>query len=78
MFCWESHLRCDLELCEKRRVVPLPGTAVLREYRAILGDETLCSRYPRLERPEIAVAVERLIYVSDLYRRISTRFCPVA
>jgi predicted nucleic acid-binding protein len=46
--------------CEKRRFVPLLSQPVLREYRLILGDPTLCSRYRQLDRPEVAVSLERL------------------
>jgi len=63
-----------LQLCEQRRAVTLLSSAVLREYRFILADTKLCARYPQLEQPEIAVAIERLIYVSDLYRRVGVRF----
>lgn len=63
-----------LKACELRRVVPLLSGPVLNEYRSILRDPELVSRYPRLEQPEIALALERLLYVSDTYRRVRTRF----
>jgi putative PIN family toxin of toxin-antitoxin system len=63
-----------LHACERRRVVPLLSTAVLREYRLILRDPMLCLRYPQLSKPDVAVALERLIYVSDVYRRVRAKF----
>ena len=48
------NLACDsgriVGLCEQRGVVPLMSAAVLREYRLVLGDPKLCSRYPQLKR----------------------------
>jgi len=63
-----------LQACEKRMFVPLLSQPVLREYRLILGDPVLCSRYPQLDRPEVAVSLERLTYVGDVYRRARERF----
>jgi putative PIN family toxin of toxin-antitoxin system len=63
-----------LRACEARLLVPLLSSAVLREYREILGRPQLCLRYPQLNRPEIAVALERLIYVGDHYRRVRVKF----
>ena len=55
-------------------MVPLLSKSVLDEYRFILRDPKLCSRYPQLDRPEIAVSLERLTYVGDMYRRVRERF----
>lgn len=63
-----------LTLCEFRKVVTLLSNPSLREYREILSDPKLCARYPKLDRPEIAVALERMIYVSVMYRRVRAKF----
>ena len=63
-----------LKACEQRRVVPLLSDPVLDEYRFILRHPNLLSRYPQLDQPTVAVALERLAYVSDVYRRVRTRF----
>ena len=60
--------------CEQRRVVPLMSGELLGEYRATLGHPAILERYPRLNRPEITAAIERLVYVSDLYRRTGVKF----
>jgi putative PIN family toxin of toxin-antitoxin system len=69
-----SHSGRVLRACQDRRVVPLLSTAVLNEYRAIISRPSLVERYPELDRPEIGVALERLLYVSDFYRRIRVHF----
>jgi len=61
--------------CQTRRLVPLLSSPTLEEYRAVLARPELVERYPELDRPEIAASLERLRYVSDFYRRITTRFC---
>jgi uncharacterized protein len=63
-----------LRACQDRRIVTLLSRPVLKEYRIILADEKLVSRYPQLQRPEVHVALRRLIYVSDNYRRVTARF----
>ena len=63
-----------IKACEQRRVVPLISRPVLAEYRFILADPQLRSRYPQLARPEVSVALERLLYVADIYRRVTERF----
>lgn len=63
-----------LKACEVRRVIPLLSTAVLREYREILQRPSILKRYPELKRPENNVALERVLYFGDLYRRVQTRF----
>lgn len=60
--------------CEQRRVVVLLSKAVLDEYRYVLREPYVLSRYPQLDRPEIGVALERLRYVGDMYRRVRARF----
>jgi putative PIN family toxin of toxin-antitoxin system len=63
-----------IKACEERRVVPLISRTVLVEYRFVLADPQLLSRYPQLNLPEVAVALERLLYVADIYRRVTERF----
>jgi putative PIN family toxin of toxin-antitoxin system len=63
-----------LQACEQRRVVPLLSGPVLGEYRFILRHPSLVQRYPQLKRPEVGVALERLLYVSDFQRRVKARF----
>jgi len=60
--------------CESREFIPLLSHELLSEYRAILKRPVLVDRYPQLKRPEIDVALERLMYVSDFYRRFNVRF----
>ena len=69
-----SHSGRLLIACQQRRVVPLMSGPVLAEYRIIIGDQKLVSRYPQLKRPEVAMAIERLLYVSDMYRTVRERF----
>jgi putative PIN family toxin of toxin-antitoxin system len=72
------NLRSDsgriIRCCQERGVVPLMSGPVLREYRDVLGDSKLLQRYRQLQRPDITVAIERLLYVSDMYRGIGVRF----
>lgn len=63
-----------LKACEHRRVVPVLSKAVLDEYRFVLRDSKLLVRFPQLSEPTIAVALERLRYIGDMYRRVRTRF----
>jgi uncharacterized protein len=63
-----------LKACERRQVLPLLSRELLAEYRAILERPALLRRYGELERPEVGVSLERLLYVSDYYRRITVRF----
>ncbi len=63
-----------LGLCERRSVIPLLSRAVLKEYRYILSMPQLLERYPQLDRPEIAIALERLTYISDFYRTVRPKF----
>jgi len=60
--------------CQTRQIVPLLSSPTLDEYRAVLTRPELVERYPELDRPEVAASLERLRYVSDFYRRITTRF----
>ena len=60
--------------CQLRRMLPLLSSPVLDEYRSILRRRELVERFPELTRPEVFVSLERLRYVSDYYRRITTRF----
>jgi len=62
------------DACEARQVVSLLSFAILREYRAVLGDKKIVSRFPQLRRREISAAIERLRYVSDLYRSVKAHF----
>ena len=60
--------------CESRRFVPLLSHEVLREYRAIIRHPAIVGRYPQLERPDVEVSLERLMYVSDFYRDTKVKF----
>jgi len=63
-----------LRACERRQILPILSGEVLAEYRAILRRPLLLKRYAELEKPEVGVSVERLIYISDFYRRVGVRF----
>jgi putative PIN family toxin of toxin-antitoxin system len=63
-----------VDACQRRAVVPLLSGPLLGEYRFILNDPDLVARFPQLLRPDIAVALERLAYVSDLYPRPVAHF----
>jgi putative PIN family toxin of toxin-antitoxin system len=63
-----------LRACERRVVVPVLSRPVLAEYRAVLSDPELIGRYPELGRPEIKLALERLVYVADVVKKVSQRF----
>jgi putative PIN family toxin of toxin-antitoxin system len=63
-----------LKACERRQILAILSAEVLTEYRAILRRPSLLERYPELEKPEVDVSVERLIYISDFYRRVGVRF----
>jgi putative PIN family toxin of toxin-antitoxin system len=63
-----------VEACERRRAVPLVSRPMLAEYRFVLTDPQLLSRYPQLKRPEVGIVLERLLYVADIYRRVKERF----
>jgi len=60
--------------CEERHAIPLLSAEVLREYRTIVKHPVIVARYPQLERPEVGISLERLLYVSDFYRNIKVRF----
>lgn len=70
--------RCDsgriLHACEKRRIVALLSKALLSEYRFILNDPDLVTRYPELEATKVKTAVERLMYVGEVLPIVRARF----
>jgi putative PIN family toxin of toxin-antitoxin system len=63
-----------LRACQRRQVIPLLSAAVLAEYRSVLRRPSILEKYPELENPKIADAIERLVYVSDYIRRVGVRF----
>jgi hypothetical protein len=54
-----------LAACEARRVIPALSKPVLAEYRYILKDPKIVSRYPELESRKVDVALARLTFVGD-------------
>jgi putative PIN family toxin of toxin-antitoxin system len=63
-----------LRACQRRQVLPLMSRAILSEYRAILRRPSILEKYPELEHPRVADAIERLLYVSELHRPVGVRF----
>ena len=48
--------------------------AILSEYRSILRRPEIVEKYPELKHPRVGDAIERLIYVSEVHRRVAARF----
>jgi putative PIN family toxin of toxin-antitoxin system len=63
-----------LRACQRRQVILLLSRPILSEYRSILRRPAILEKYPELENPQIDDAIERLLYLSDLYRRIGVHF----
>jgi len=63
-----------LRACQRRQVIPLLSRAILSEYREILRRPAILEKYSELNHPRIGIAIERLLYVSDLHRRIGIHF----
>jgi uncharacterized protein len=63
-----------VDACDRRAVLLLLSRPVLSEYRAILTDPRICARYPELTTDKVNVALRRLRYVADTFRRVESRF----
>ena len=63
-----------VEACDRRAVVLLLSRAVLAEYRAILTDPRIVTRYPELSEEKVGIALRRLRYVADTFRRVPVKF----
>lgn len=63
-----------LRLCEERKVVLHLSRAVLLEYRAVLGDDSITRRHPGITPEETELVLRRLRYFSEYVREVRSRF----
>jgi putative PIN family toxin of toxin-antitoxin system len=59
---------------EERKVLLLTSTRVVDEYRLILMDPIILSRYPQLSVTAVEASIRNLVYLSEDFRLIRTRF----
>lgn len=63
-----------LRACQERRVVPLLSRPVLAEYRSVLRRPSLLRKYPELQHPQVKDSIERILFVSEYYRKVGVHF----
>lgn len=63
-----------LRACEERKAIPLLSKQVLSEYRVVLHDPAITSRYKELGAQKVRTAIERLTYLGDVVRTDRVRF----
>ena len=63
-----------LALCDQRVVIPLISRPVLAEYRTVLNDPAIGSRYSDLSTTKVETELARLAYLGDLIRKNNVRF----
>jgi len=69
-----SASRTIVDALDRRRAVPLLSAPVLAEYRATLLHPSIQTRFTELTPWRVALALERLRYIGDEYRRVKTHF----
>ena len=59
-----------MKACESRDLIPVLSKPLLLEYREILMKRSLAEVYPQLTRSHVEMALERLVYLGDVVRRL--------
>jgi putative PIN family toxin of toxin-antitoxin system len=63
-----------VDALQVRKAIPLLSTLVIAEYRAVLLHPVITSRFPHLTPRRVELAIHRLRYIGDEYRKVSARF----
>jgi putative PIN family toxin of toxin-antitoxin system len=63
-----------LAACDERQLLPVLTKPLLAEYRYILGDPEIVTRYPVLEERKVKLVIVRLTYIGEMIRSVRKRF----
>jgi putative PIN family toxin of toxin-antitoxin system len=63
-----------VDVLQARKAIPLLSPPVLAEYRVVLSHPAITSRFPELTQRQIELALHRLRYIGDEYRKMRVKF----